>query len=240
MFDEPPLFGIKVKLRKYTIYDCAGLLLQYLHQLPEPLIPPLFYDSFRQPIALLSQANFYVHESYKRLLYELPPSRRQVLLYLLDLLEWCLGMDDIQITTLAATFQPVIIRSPESNLSPNENQENQKLVAFLIENQDMWYNSMYDNDDTINLAEGHGFDDIDAIGTATSLRRGNATYTPAYRPFLPPTDRLDEESKNEEINPGKLPCPESSIAQPTIAARLDEEPQDEGENASDPQKQQDC
>ena len=223
-----------MKWRKYTIYHCAGLLLEYLHQLPEPVIPPLFYDSFRQPIGLLDQANFYVHESYKRLFYELPPSRRQVLLYLLDLLGY-LGRKSVEISTLAATFQPVVIRSPASHLSPNENQENQKLVAFLIENQDMWYNSMYDNDDTINSAEGHGFDDIDANGAATSLRRGNATYTPAYRPFLPPTDRFGEESKHEEINPGKLSCPESSIAQPTIAARLDEEPQDEGENANDPQ-----
>ncbi len=77
--------------------------------------------------------------SYQKLITELPPLNRQLLLYLLDLLAVFASKSDLNRMTaanLAAIFQPGIISHPSHDMSPAEYRLSQDVLIFLIENQD--------------------------------------------------------------------------------------------------------
>jgi GTPase-activating protein SAC7 len=77
--------------------------------------------------------------AYQKLITELPPLNRQLLLYLLDLLAVFASKSDLNRMTaanLAAIFQPGIISHPSHDMSPAEYRLSQDVLIFLIENQD--------------------------------------------------------------------------------------------------------
>lgn len=154
-FNSPDRYGKGLDWTGYTVHDAANILRRYFNQLPEPIIPLDFYERFRQPLrnhqsqavgAIATQSpsvGVFDHEAaikaYKRLITELPPLNRQLLLYILDLLAVFASKSDLnKMTTqnLAAIFQPGILNHPQHDMAPEEYRLSQDVLIFLIENQD--------------------------------------------------------------------------------------------------------
>ncbi|KAF2667066.1 RhoGAP-domain-containing protein [Microthyrium microscopicum] len=154
-FNSPDRYGKGLDWTGYTVHDAANILRRYFNQLPEPIIPLEFYDKFREPIRnhqsqavgpmegqSPSQGDFEVAtaiKTFQRLITELPPLNRQLLLYILDLLAVFASKSDLnKMTTpnLAAIFQPGILSHPAHDMAPPEYRLSQDVLIFLIENQD--------------------------------------------------------------------------------------------------------
>lgn len=138
----------------YTVHDAANVLRRYLNQLPEPIVPLDLYDRFREPLKghiLEPRADAdgpVLHESfdtnaaiseYQKLITEMPPLNRQLLLYILDLLAVFASKSDenrMNAQNLSAIFQPGIISHPIHDMAPHEYRLSQDVLIFLIENQD--------------------------------------------------------------------------------------------------------
>ncbi|KAF4334204.1 Rho-GTPase-activating 5 [Fusarium beomiforme] len=138
----------------YTVHDAANVLRRYLNDLPEPVVPLDLYEKFRDPLrGATKQAvgdaegpqfveNFNEKAAivqYQRLITELPPLNRQLLLYILDLLAVFAAKADenrMNSQNLAAIFQPGMLSHPAHAMAPEEYRLNQCVIIFLIENQD--------------------------------------------------------------------------------------------------------
>lgn len=155
MFNSPERYGKGLDWTGYTVHDAANILRRYLNQLPEPIVPLDFYDKFRDPIrSHQAQAvgdrdgqgkdiGDFDHDGavkeYQRLITQLPPLNRQLLLYILDLLAVFSSKSDLNrmnSANLAAIFQPGIISHPNHDMSPLEYKLSQDVLIFLVENQD--------------------------------------------------------------------------------------------------------
>ncbi|KIV97581.1 hypothetical protein PV10_01313 [Exophiala mesophila] len=155
IFNSPDRFGKGLDWTGYTVHDAANILRRYLNQLPEPIVPLDFYDRFRdplrraqrpaqtdgeaQPIDLSVDEHATAVSAYKKLITELPPLNRQLLLYILDLLAVFASKSDLNRMTaanLAAIFQPGILSHPIHDMAPKEYRLSQDVLIFLIENQD--------------------------------------------------------------------------------------------------------
>src|ERR1700761_9381080 len=88
IFNSPDRYGKGLDWTGYTVHDAANVLRRYLNQLPEPIIPLEFYSRFREPLATPPEGQevLLAIRSYQRLISQLPPLNRQLLLYILDLL----------------------------------------------------------------------------------------------------------------------------------------------------------
>ncbi|KAJ4290614.1 GTPase activating protein (GAP) for Rho1p [Kalmusia sp. IMI 367209] len=154
-FDTPPRWGKGLDWSGYTVHDAANILRRYFNQLPEPIIPLQYYDSFRQPLRghqaeavgqiegqAPSVGGFDPDAAvriYQQLIKELPSLNRQLLLYILDLLAVFAAKSDVnKMTTsnLAAIFQPGILSHPQHDMSPQDYRLSQDVLIFLIDNQD--------------------------------------------------------------------------------------------------------
>lgn len=135
------------------MHDAANILRRYLNNLPEPIVPLDCYERFRDPLRAYqakagsdaqgqnveSEEHAKAVVAYQRLITELPPLNRQLLLYILDLLAVFASKSDMNRMTaqnLAAIFQPGIISHPHHDMAPNEYRLSQDVLIFLIENQD--------------------------------------------------------------------------------------------------------
>ncbi|KAA6408436.1 MAG: hypothetical protein FRX48_07518 [Lasallia pustulata] len=155
VFDSPDRYGKGLDWTGYTVHDAANILRRYLNQLPQPIVPLDFYDRFRDPLRshqaqavgdMEAQAQDIgdfdgeqAIRTYQRLITELPPLNRQLLLYILDLLSVFASKSDLNRMTsanLAAIFQPGLISHPSHDMSPQEYRLSQDVLIFLIENQD--------------------------------------------------------------------------------------------------------
>ena len=85
----PPRFGENLDWSGYTVHDAASILLKFLNQLPEPVIPLEKYEAFQNPLKEYfldrKRTTESINQEYKRQISLLPGASRQVLLYLLDL-----------------------------------------------------------------------------------------------------------------------------------------------------------
>ncbi len=118
-------------------------------------MPLEFYELFRDPLrshqaqavgdmdAQGQDVGDFDHDAtvaaYQRLITELPPLNRQLLLYVLDLLAVFSSKSELNrmnSANLAAIFQPGIISHPTHDMSPKEYRLSQDVLIFLIENQD--------------------------------------------------------------------------------------------------------
>ncbi|KAL1645993.1 GTPase activating protein (GAP) for Rho1p [Diplodia intermedia] len=154
-FNSPDRYGKGLDWTGYTVHDAANILRRYFNQLPEPIIPLEFYELFRDPLRnhqaqavgpmdgqKESIGEFDMDKAirvYQRLITELPPLNRQLLLYILDLLAVFASKSDLnKMTTanLAAIFQPGILSHPTHDMAPPEYRLSQDVLIFLIENQD--------------------------------------------------------------------------------------------------------
>ena len=154
-FDSPDRYGKGLDWTGYTVHDAANILRRYFNQLPEPIIPLSFYERFRDPLrnhqaqavgeleAQSPSVGHFDHEAaivvYQKLMTELPPLNRQLLLYILDLLAVFASKSDLnKMTTanLSAIFQPGILSHPQHDMAPQEYRLSQDVLIFLIDNQD--------------------------------------------------------------------------------------------------------
>jgi GTPase-activating protein SAC7 len=155
VFNSPERYGKGLDWAGYTVHDAANILRRYLNQLPEPIVPLEFYERFRdplrphatrtvgdgeaQPIDMSVQQHGEAVTSYQKLITELPPLNRQLLLYILDLLAVFASKSDLNrmnAANLAAIFQPGILSHPQHDMAPVEYRLSQDVLIFLIENQD--------------------------------------------------------------------------------------------------------
>lgn len=91
---------------------------------------PQFVENFNERVAI---------QRYQRLITELPPLNKQLLLYILDLLAVFAAKSDenrMNSQNLAAIFQPGMLSHPDHAMAPEEYRLNQCVIIFLIENQD--------------------------------------------------------------------------------------------------------
>ncbi|KAI9791680.1 MAG: hypothetical protein M1833_001346 [Piccolia ochrophora] len=155
IFNSPDRYGKGLDWTGFTVHDAANILRRYLNNLPEPIIPLEFYDRFRDPLrnhemqavgdteAQAQDIGGFDEDgaikTYQRLITELPPLSRQLLLYILDLLAVFASKSDLNRMTsgnLAAIFQPGILSHPAHDMAPDEYRLSQDVLVFLIENQD--------------------------------------------------------------------------------------------------------
>ncbi|KAJ5371186.1 uncharacterized protein N7496_007278 [Penicillium cataractarum] len=149
LFDCPPSYGRGIKWSDYSVHDVANLLTRYLRTLPEPVIPVVFYESFHEPLRMLSLARDIqerggespVHkliiEAYRKLIDVLPPDNKQLLLYMLDFLAVFASKAEkngMPADHLVGVFHHAFLRP----LTPFEGFESttENVLTFLIENQD--------------------------------------------------------------------------------------------------------
>ena len=155
LFDSPDRYGKGLDWTGYTVHDAANILRRYLNQLPQPIVPLTFYERCRDPLrshqaqavgdmeAQAQDVGDFDHEAaiitYQRLITELPPLNRQLLLYILDLLAVFASKSELNRMTsanLAAIFQPGMLSHPSHDMEPHEYRLSQDVIIFLIENQD--------------------------------------------------------------------------------------------------------
>ncbi|RDA83725.1 hypothetical protein CP532_0228 [Ophiocordyceps camponoti-leonardi (nom. inval.)] len=154
IFDSPDRYGKGLIWEGYTVHDAANVLRRYLNDLPEPVVPLDLYEKFRDPLRGATKLavgdiegpqfvdNFDEKAAiarYQKLITELPPLNRQLLLYILDLLAVFAAKADenrMNSQNLAAIFQPGMLSHPTHAMAPEEYRLNQCVLIFLIENQD--------------------------------------------------------------------------------------------------------
>ena len=155
VFDSPDRYGKGLDWTGYTVHDAANILRRYLNQLPQPIVPLTFYERCRDPLrshqaqavgdmeAQAQDVGDFDHDAaivtYQRLITELPPLNRQLLLYILDLLAVFASKSELNRMTsanLAAIFQPGMLSHPSHDMEPPEYRLSQDVIIFLIENQD--------------------------------------------------------------------------------------------------------
>lgn len=183
-FDSPDRYGKGLDWEGYTVHDAANVLRRYLNQLPEPIVPLDLYDRFREPLREYSMHNRShpwpkedmdrIILQYQRLITELPPLNRQLLLYILDLLAvFASKADENRMTSgnLAAIFQPGMLSHPQHDMAPGEYRLSQDVLVFLIENQDNFLIGMRGTEADENTVK-----DVQkgAPSPATSMSRKNA------------------------------------------------------------------
>ena len=154
-FNEPPRYGKGLDWSGFTVHDAAAILLRYLYQLPQSVIPLEHYEAFQQPLKEYEGKPIPSEDPhtqdiirhYQRLIRELPPLSRQLLLYLLDFLAVFASKADLNHMTpqkLAQRFQLTILSPLKAKSIGTEvpvevvfnRQLSQDVMVFLIENQD--------------------------------------------------------------------------------------------------------
>ena len=101
-------------------------------------------------------------KTYQRLITEIPPLNRQLLLYILDLLAVFASKSDINQMTapnLAIIFQPGLLSHPNHAIKPQEYRLSQDILIFLIDNQDNFLVGMQGtaaDEKTIQEVQGGG------------------------------------------------------------------------------------
>lgn len=139
-FDRAPRYGIGLDWTGYTVHDAASLLLRYLIQLPESLIPTAFYSR-----ALCVEVDSPVVEGGKgvnvdalfSIIRDIPPFDRSALLYILDLLSTFASHSEnngASSLSLASIFTSCILANHAiENTAPAAYATSRNIVKFMIE-----------------------------------------------------------------------------------------------------------
>jgi len=143
LFEAPPRYGKSLdwKQESYTTHDVASVFRRYLTQMPEPVIPHAMYHAVRDALARQPFNQDEVIATYKRLIRAMPRANQYLLLYVLDLLSVFARKSDKNLmtaTNLAVIFRPGLISHPAHEMSPTEHDLSQRVLEFLIAQQD-WF-----------------------------------------------------------------------------------------------------
>ncbi|OAX42698.1 Rho GTPase activation protein [Rhizopogon vinicolor AM-OR11-026] len=142
-FETPPRYGKTLDWKKeyFTTHDVASVFRRYLTQMPEPVIPHDMYHDFRDVLVKKPFNQDEVIATYKRLIQRMPRANQYLLLYVLDLLSVFARKSDKNLmtaTNLAVIFRPGLISHPTHEMSPGEHALSQRVLEFLIAQQD-WF-----------------------------------------------------------------------------------------------------
>ncbi|KAG1750885.1 Rho GTPase activation protein [Suillus lakei] len=142
-FETPPRYGksLEWKNEHFTTHDVASVFRRYLTQMPEPVIPHDMYHDFRDVLRKKPFNHDEVIATYKRLIQRMPRANQYLLLYVLDLLSVFARKSDKNLmtaTNLAVIFRPGLISHPNHEMSPGEHALSQRVLEFLIAQQD-WF-----------------------------------------------------------------------------------------------------
>ncbi|KAG2364600.1 Rho GTPase activation protein [Suillus spraguei] len=140
-FETPPRYGKSLdwKNEHFTTHDVASVFRRYLTQMPEPVIPHDMYHEFREVLGKKPFNHDEVIATYKRLIQRMPRANQYLLLYVLDLLSVFARKSDKNLmtaTNLAVIFRPGLISHPNHEMSPGEHALSQRVLEFLIAQQD--------------------------------------------------------------------------------------------------------
>ncbi|KAF7327928.1 Rho GTPase activator [Mycena kentingensis (nom. inval.)] len=143
LFEAPPRYGKSLdwKQESYTTHDVASVFRRYLTQMPEPVIPHAMYHAVRDAFAKQPFNQDEVIATYKALIRSMPRANQYLLLYVLDLLSVFARKCDKNLMTasnLAVIFRPGLISHPAHEMSPSEHDLSQRVLEFLIAQQD-WF-----------------------------------------------------------------------------------------------------
>jgi hypothetical protein len=142
LFDTYP-YGKGHSWTGYTVYDAAGLMLRFLKSLPEPVIPPEYYQGFRVTLEPFASPDFELDEEQEKecasraqaLCVALPMLNRALLFYVLDLMDVFSShsaANGMTAERLAATFQPSLLSGPPSVMDPEEHSVAVEIIALLV------------------------------------------------------------------------------------------------------------
>lgn len=152
IFDAAPEYGQGFDFDGYTCHDVANLLRRYIIRLPESIIPPAAYESFREPLRGFgmqivdpsrgTEVPCFDHwkaiSTYQALIAGLEECRRNLLLYLLKLLALFSSKSDYNHMTssnLATIFHMGVLSHPKHATAVREYRLNQRVLRFLIDNE---------------------------------------------------------------------------------------------------------
>jgi hypothetical protein len=146
--DSSPRYGERLDWTGYSGHNAGHILLLYLEQLPEPIVPPSYYERFCEPLRKNPKLAAYALpldpreerdpvQFYQDLIDELPPVNRHIFLYILTLLDVLSSklLSHAGQYELAALFQPVLLMDhhyPESHL-------NQDVLIFLLTHPEIFF-----------------------------------------------------------------------------------------------------
>lgn len=139
-FSSSPNYGRGTDWTRYSVNDARFIMLLYLEQLPEPVIPFRYHTRFCEPlrnvrISSIGNGSFDSEKAvglYQDLIAELPPINRHILLYILDIL----ALYKVKASGLAALFQPGLLKARGAKRrDPIETRLSQKVLIFLVDNQ---------------------------------------------------------------------------------------------------------
>lgn len=157
IFETPECYGRGLDWSLFNVHDVADVLRRYLNQLPEPVVPLSLYEEFREPMCHDGSSLEAVSErkaavanvadkaslrilAYQKLIQQLPPSNRDLLRYILNLLAIFASKSDhnrMTAANLAAAFQPSLLHHPMHEKVIHEYTKSQDVVVFLIQNQNL-------------------------------------------------------------------------------------------------------
>ncbi|KKY33467.1 putative rho-gtpase-activating protein [Diaporthe ampelina] len=223
IFDSPDRYGKGLSWDGYTVHDAANVLRRYLNDLPEPVVPLELYENFRGPLKGATKSavgdadgpqfidEFDVEAAiikYQRLITQLPPLNRQLLLYILDLLAVFAAKADenrMNSQNLAAIFQPGMLSHPRHAMAPEEYRLNQCVLIFLIENQDHFLIGMQGtaaDEKTVQEVQ-KGTPVINAPATPSSSRNKKGGLAPGYVAERSQERLLEPKTAPEAVTPTK-------------------------------------
>ncbi|KAL7309697.1 GTPase activating protein (GAP) for Rho1p [Mucor circinelloides] len=184
IFDTPDLYGSQLDWRGYTVHDAANVMKRFLNFLPEPVITLEYYRKFKDT-TLAEYPNLDQKiEAVQGVIECLPIAHQYLLLYLLDMLGMFVTAQEytrMDITCLASVFAPGILSHPDDELNPAGYLESQRVLSFLIENQ-----------------ERFSMPRSNTIATSTSQSSANNTIAPSSNQVATVPQKNFSKAKKEE------------------------------------------
>ncbi|KAI9301892.1 Rho GTPase activation protein, partial [Cunninghamella echinulata] len=190
IFDSPGTYGSDLDWRGYTIHDAASILKRFLVQLPEPLIPIQYYQSFKDTLDHDFPTMDDKLDAFQVLIEKLPLPHQYLLLYLLDMLAlFSTTSDSTKMSTqcLACVFVPGILYHPTTSKNPAAYKHSQQVLQFLIEHQ-------------------QSFNMPHQPSTITSDQRFLSNFIPPIKPITSPP--------SSTLSPCSTPPPPPSLHRP--------------------------
>ncbi|KAJ0126118.1 Uncharacterized protein HZ326_30778 [Fusarium oxysporum f. sp. albedinis] len=141
IFDSPDRYGKGLVWDGYTVHDAAGILLRYLKSLPEPIIPYHHYNSFVDELGFFIDRELTPEESSQalelaiKLVIDMPPLNRQLLLYILDMLHVFADKSAVNKMTalrLVSSFQPSILSGPPDKMDAKAHHVSASVAMLLV------------------------------------------------------------------------------------------------------------
>ncbi|KAL5610867.1 hypothetical protein FOBRF1_006984 [Fusarium oxysporum] len=141
IFDSPDRYGKGLVWDEYTVHDAAGILLRYLKSLPEPIIPYHHYNSFVDELGFFIDRELTPEESSQalelaiKLVIDMPPLNRQLMLYILDMLHVVADKSAVNKMTalrLVSSFQPSILSGPPDKMDAEAHHVSASVAMLLV------------------------------------------------------------------------------------------------------------